>query len=96
MTYVSNICGEQDIVLQRNRKQFYGETRIQYYKRARKLYYGETRIQYYKEPGNSITEKPGNSITEKQETVSWGCTIEPEKHEKTRKKTLNKPNLGKY
>ena len=66
MTYVSNICGEQDIVLQRNRKQFYGETRIQ----------------YYKEPGNSITEKPGNSITEKQETVSWGCTIEPEKHEK--------------
>ena len=74
MTYVSNICGEQDIVLQRNRKQFYGETRIQYYKRARKLYYGETRIQYYKEPGNSITEK--------QETVSWGCPIEPEKHEK--------------
>ena len=73
MTYVSNICGEQDIVLQRNRKQFYGET---------KLYYGETRIQYYKEPGNSITEKPGNSITEKQETVSWGCSIEPEKHEK--------------
>ena len=70
MTYVSNICGEQDIVLQRNRKQFYGETRIQYYKRARKLYYGETRIQYYKEPGNSITEK--------QETVSWGCSIEPE------------------
>ena len=66
MTYVSNICGEQDIVLQRNRKQFYGETRIQYYK------------------------EPGNSITEKQETVSWGCTIEPEKHEKTRKKTLNK------
>ena len=58
MTYVSNICGEQDIVLQRNRKQFYGETRIQYYK------------------------EPGNSITEKQETVSWGCPIEPEKHEK--------------
>ena len=46
MTYVSNICGEQDIVLQRNRKQFYGETRIQYYKRARKQYYGEA--------GNSI------------------------------------------
>ena len=54
MTYVSNICGEQDIVLQRNRKHFYGEIRIQYYK------------------------EPGNSITEKQETVSWGCSIEPE------------------
>ena len=33
-------------------------------------------------PGYSITKEPGNSITEKQETVSWGCTIEPEKHEK--------------
>ena len=74
MTYVSNICGEQEIVLQRTRKQFYGEKRIQ----------------YYKETGNSITEKTGYSITKKQETVlwrkqetvSWGYPLEPEKHEK--------------
>ena len=58
MTYVSNTCGEQYIVLRRNRKQYYGET--------------------------------GYSIMEKQDTVLWGCPLEPEKHGKTRKKTLNK------
>ena len=27
---------------------------------------------------------------EKQDTVLWGCPLEPEKHGKTRKNTLNK------
>ena len=64
MTYVSNICGEQDIVLQRKQETVLWRNRIQYYK------------------------EPGNSITEKQETVSWGCPIEPEKHEKNKEEDV--------